>query len=142
MNSERRLKLDNQDPQEEIKSTVGSFFAVQKALEAEEASLAAQDERFRSFLQRQKEAKEKMDVGWDYVKDLMIKNDIRSVKGDWGSLTISERLGFDIDESKLPKEFYKLVPDIKMIGDTYRLEGEAPEGAEPKTTKVFTKRLT
>ena len=71
----------------------------------------------------------------------MIDNDIKQVKGDFGTLTIAERQGWTYDEKQLPNKFFKKVVDTKKITDTYRLEGKAPKGCEPYTTKYLTKRL-
>lgn len=74
-------------------------------------------------------------------QEVMEQKDIKSIKGDWGSITLAERQGWDIDEELLPKKFFKKVVDTKKITDTYRLEGKAPKGATSRVTKYLTKRF-
>lgn len=100
-----------------------------------------QDERFREFIQFQREAEKRIQSTWAAVEAAMINHDIKSIKGDWGSLTIAERIGWDVDLKALPPRFLKKVPDFKKLTETFRLEGEAPKGATPKYTKFLTKRI-
>ena len=65
----------------------------------------------------------------------------KTIKGDWGSITLAERQGWDIDENELPKKFFKRVVDTKRITDTFKLEGKAPKGATPRVTKYLNKRF-
>ena len=57
----------------------------------------------------------------------------KSIKGDWGSVTVVEKDDFDIDEKLLPAKFWKKVPDTTLIRKTYQLEGKAPKGTTQKT---------
>jgi hypothetical protein len=88
-----------------------------------------------------KALQDKVDSAWRQVEALMIEKDIKSIKSDkWGSVTIAEKLGWTTTD-ELPSKFYKKVVDLKRLSDTFRLEGKAPKGAEPKYTKYLTKRL-
>lgn len=100
----------------------------------------SQNEQFRNFLDYQRETKKTIDEFWDKVEEHMVKHDVKSIKGDWGTLTIAERLNWKTDET-LPNKFYKKLVDTKKLSDTYRLEGKAPKGATPSYTKYLTKRL-
>lgn len=101
----------------------------------------SQNEQFRRFLELSKTAPAKIQAMWDLVEAQMIEHGIKSIKGDWGSLTIAERLNWDYDPTMLPAKFFRKVVDTKKLSDTYRLEGKAPKGATPKYTKYLTKRL-
>lgn len=96
---------------------------------------------FKKFLELKKSVDEAARQVWKEVEEQMIENDIKSIKGDFGSLTIAERQGWTYDEKQLPSKFFKKVVDTKKITDTYRLEGKAPKGCEPYTSKYLTKRL-
>ena len=71
----------------------------------------------------------------------MIEHDIKSLKGDWGSLTIAERTNFKVDLDNLPTKFVKKVADTTKIATAYKLDGKLPKGVETSTTKYLTKRI-
>lgn len=125
---------------EVLASQVTDILALEKDLEQREAELMA-DDRFRNFLEFQKETTAKIGEFWKAVETEMIKNDVKSIKGEWGSLTITERLNWDVDFQELPAKFFKKVPDTKRISDTFRLEGKAPKGTTPSYSKFLTKRI-
>lgn len=123
-----------------IEKAVLDFLQLQSTLEETEASLM-KDERFRTFLELQKSFKEQSQTVWDNVEKQMIENNVKGIKGDWGSLTIAERLSWDIDSEGLQPRFYKKVVDTTKLSKTYRLEGKAPKGATPVTTQYLMKRI-
>ncbi|HEV7237269.1 MAG TPA: hypothetical protein VGN15_13860 [Ktedonobacteraceae bacterium] len=88
-----------------------------------------------------KATQERIDDFWKSVQARMIEHEIKNIKGDWGTLTIAERIGFDVDEAQLPTKFWKKVIDSKKLADTYRLEGKAPKGTQVKFTRYLTKRI-
>lgn len=128
------------ETEEIINNEVEEIFALQKQLSEVESELM-HNEKFKEFLALQRTIPAQIEAVWDKVEEEMIKYNVKSLKGDWGSLTITERLGFEIDKESLPPRFWKKVPDEKKIRDTYRLEGKPPKGTEPKTTKFLTKRI-
>ena len=97
--------------------------------------------QFKQFLELQKSVNDKAAEMWEYVEQQMLENNIKSIKGEFGSVTIAERQGWTYDEETLPKKFFKKVIDTKKVTDTYRLEGKAPKGCAPYTTRYLTKRL-
>lgn len=106
------------------------------------------DPKFKAWLEAQKnlkEANKKNEEFFDALQEQMEaranKTGENSIKGDWGSITLAERIGWDVDEEQLPKKFFKKVVDTKKITDTFRLEGKAPKGATKKVTKYITKRF-
>ena len=111
-----------------------------KQLDDTEAELM-QDERFKQFIELQRSVNDQAAKVWKNVETQMINNNIKSIKGDWGTLTIAECLDWNIDADALPAKFIKKVPDKKKISDTFRIEGKAPKGCEPYTSKYLTKRL-
>jgi hypothetical protein len=90
-----------------------------------------------------KNAQVEIDQQWKAVEGLMIEHDIKQIKGEWGTLTIGERLNWLVDETILPAKFFKKVPNTKKITDTYRLEGadKTPKGCVPSITKYLLKRI-
>lgn len=128
------------DPQQLIQDEVTDALILSSELTDLEQQLS-QSEEFRRFIELQKTVPKKLEATWDLVEQQMIEHGIKSIKGEWGSLTIAERTGWDIDLDQLPSKFIKKVPDTKKITDTYRLEGKEPKGCTVKTTKYLTKRL-
>jgi hypothetical protein len=130
---------DADNPQQLIEGEVITTLDLQKSLEDMQAELM-QNEQFRRFLELSKTVPARIEATWRKIEAQMIEHDIKSIKGDFGSITIAERLSFDTTD-ELPAKFYKKVVDTKKLSDTYRLEGKAPKGATPKTTKYLTKRI-
>lgn len=87
-----------------------------------------QNPDFRNFLAMQKEINAKAAKLWEQVKQHMIDSDIKSVKGDWGYLTIAESHEW-ITTNELPAKFYKKVVNTKLLTDTYKLTNKEPKGA-------------
>lgn len=97
--------------------------------------------KFKEFIELQKTINEQASSMWKYIEEKMIENDIKQLKGDFGTITIAERQGWTFDENEVQNKFFKKVIDTKKVTDTYRLEGKAPKGCKPYTTKYLTKRL-
>jgi hypothetical protein len=123
-----------------IEGEVIEMIQLEKTLQAEELELM-QDPRFGAFLKRQKEFKEKSEVLWETIKNEMEANNIKNIKGTWGSITLAERVTFKIDAKVLAPKFLKKVPDTKKIGEVFYTEGKAPAGAEPQHTKYLMRRI-
>jgi hypothetical protein len=124
----------------EIEQEVISLVTEQKDLERKESELMEYP-RFGEFIKAQKTFKERSELMWAVIEEQMVTHSIKSIKGDWGSITVAERNGFDIDMVELPSKFLKKVADLKKIGDTYKLEGKAPKGTTPKITKYLMRRI-
>jgi hypothetical protein len=127
------------DTQTIIEAEVKDALATEKSLQELETELM-QNEQFRKFLELSKSVPKQIEETWKKVEAQMLEHNIKSVRGDWGTITIAERLNWETTDD-LPSKFYKKVVDTKKISDTYRLEGRAPKGATPITIKYLTKRL-
>lgn len=128
------------DPQDLINAEVSSALALNQELTDLEQQLS-QNEQFRRFLELSKTVPAKLDETWKLVETQMLEHNIKKISGDWGSLTIAERILWEIDAEQLPNKFIKKVPDTKKITDTFRLEGKAPRGATAKYIKYLIKRI-
>jgi hypothetical protein len=116
-----------------------------EVLESEKKLAVVQDElqmnpQFKKFLELQKAVNEQSAKVWKQVETAMIENDVKQLKGDFGTVTLAERLNWNTTD-ELPSKFYKKVVDTTKLSATFRLEGKAPKGAEPSYTKYITKRL-
>lgn len=131
---------DSEQPEQVITGEIESVLALEKNVKDAEAELAG-NEQFQRFINLQKQFESESERVWKTIESMMLLHDIKTIKGPWGSITIAERLGWDIDLETLQPKFIKKVADTKKISDTFRLEGSAPKGCEPKYTKYLTKRL-
>jgi hypothetical protein len=116
-----------------------------EVLETEKELAVVQNElqmnpEFKKFLELQKSVNEHSAKVWKQVETAMIENDVKQLKGDFGTVTLAERLNWNTTD-ELPSKFYKKVVDTTKLSATFRLEGKAPKGAEPSYTKYITKRL-
>lgn len=139
---------DTSDDQTVIEGEVVSALKEEGALQSElmklEEELREVSPQFQTFIEKQAELRmvqAKNSEVWKKVEEQMIQNNIKSIKGDWGSITIAERQNFKIDLELLPAKFIKKVPDTTKIAASYKLEGKPPKGAEPYTTRYLTKRI-
>lgn len=136
----RDTEQEHEDVAKALEGEVVDMLALQTELAQTEATLMERPE-FREFLARQKSVNQQLADFWKRVETEMIDLDIKTIKGDWGSLTIANRQGWKVDEKELPAKFFKKVVDTTRITKTFQLEGKAPKGAEPYTTKYLTKRI-
>lgn len=132
--------MATEEPTVIISSEVEEVLNLEKSLAESEAALMT-DDRFRRFLTLQKESQAQIAATWKKVEEQMIAHDVKSIKGDWGSITLAERIGWDIDMDTLPLKFIKKVADTTKITDSFRLEDKPPRGCTPKYTRYLTKRI-
>lgn len=115
------------DPKQTIEGEVLSVSEMQTQLSTLETELM-QLESFQQFVALSKAVNNRMAEVRENIKQVMIpayqKGDVdKTVKGDWGSVTVTETDDFEIDESALPKKYFKTVPDTSKIRKMYHLEG-------------------
>lgn len=128
----------------EVVSALKEEGALQSELSKLEEELREVSPQFQTFIEKQAELRmvqAKNSEVWKQVESRMIEHNVKSIKGDWGSITIAERQNFKIDLALLPGKFIKKVPDTSRIAAAYKLEGKPPKGCEPYTTKYLTKRI-
>jgi hypothetical protein len=128
------------DPEKQVLTTVDQIVAMESQL-ATEQELLMQDERFADFIRKQQDYAERIAKFWKSVEDAMIVNNIKTVKGDWGYVTVAERDSFKGNIDLLPRKFVKKTADVKAIGEHYKLTGTLPAGADVTHTKYLTKKL-
>ena len=128
------------ETEEILQAEVRDMIALEQELQQTELELMS-DPRFQEFLVKKRNLDQQMSTFWKGVEAQMITHDIKQIKGDWGTLTIAERLDWDINEAELPRGFKKLVPDTKKLSDHYRLTGKQQKGASPRISKYLSKRF-
>lgn len=122
-------------PQALIEGEVISALAQQKELDDLQVALS-QNEQFTRFMELSKAVSTKMAEVRAHVEAVMVpayqegKID-KTIKGAWGSVTVTEADRFTIDEKELPAKFWKRVVDESKVRQTYQLEGKPPKGTKP-----------
>lgn len=124
----------------QLEKEVQAVIKMQHDLKAEEQQIM-QDPKFAKFLQKQKQVTTQIANFWKEVETKMIESNIKSIKGDWGYITIAERLNWKCDVEELPRAYIKKVPDTTRLSDYYRLTNKIPKGAEPYTTQYLSKGI-
>lgn len=76
---------------------------------------------------------------WERVEQVMLDNHVKSVKGDWGTLSIGERKSW-IVEHELPPEFYKKQLDTAKLNALYKAD-IIPAGVDYMVKPYLTRRL-
>lgn len=144
------------------KSEVRKITKMELELAAAQKKLALNPE-FRNFLATQKQLQEQTDNFWAKIKTQMIESGIKSIKGDWGYITIGETFSYNVvDIDKVPDEFTfedidvdALREDIDKLDDKYKTIGvdiaavkedvsltdEVPEGIEQKVAYKLMKKI-
>lgn len=114
---------------------------VTKEIQAKVDKTIVLQREIESKISELKEAQDQITATWKTVERVMIDNDIKSVKGDWGSITIAERTTLKGDIDVVPAKFIKKAFDAKKAQAHKDLTGELPKGVTESTTKYLTKRI-
>ncbi len=127
--------MATKDPVQVIEGEVLDVQKQQQELVQLQEALS-ENPQFARFVELSKAVNTKMAEVREHIEAVMIpaykegKVD-KSIKGDWGSVTVTERDDFDIDEADLPPKFFKKVVDTTKIRKTYQLEKKEPKGCTP-----------
>lgn len=128
--------------EDELKLQVNELVSEERELALLEHDLVSSNPQFTAFVQKQKEFQTKSNLYWKAIEDQMIKNNIKSIKGDWGSLTIAERTNYKAEDlAKVPAKFIKKALDTTKIGAQVKLSGELPKGVTSSLTLSLQKRI-
>lgn len=120
------------DVKQAIEGEVLSTQELESQLSTLESELMS-NPQFQQFVQVRNQLNEKYSQVRKNVADIMIPayqaGEVdKSIKLPNGSITVTEKDVFEIDEKVLPPRFWKKVPDETKIRKTYQLEGVAPKG--------------
>lgn len=123
------------DEQAVIEGEVMDALSLQRKLDDTESELML-DPRFKQYLALRDEVNQVWDKVRAQISDIMIpayqagKID-KSIKGSWGSITVTERQDFEINQAELPAKFIKKVADTTLIRKTFELTKKEIKGAKP-----------
>ena len=100
-----------------------------------------ENKTFKKFMELQKSVKNEMEAFKAAAIEELRRNDLKTVKIDWGTITLVEpkdRVVIE-DESKVPGEYMVLAPDLKAIKDEYELTNVLVPGAGTKPVAPYVK---
>lgn len=135
MNAEQQEQVENQ-----VKHELEAYEQSQTELANLETELN-NNPQFKQFLQARKKFAEMEAEVWGKVEQVMIDNNIKTIKTDTMTLSIAQRISFDIDPDQLPDAYFKRVPDNTKIAGQFKLHGEPVVGTSPKYKQYLVKRI-
>lgn len=124
----------------DIEAEVVEVLSMEQELVKLQTELSENDQ-FKKFIDFQQKVKDKSTEVFKNIERVMIDNDIKTVKGTWGSITVVERTNYSADMTQLPAKFIKKVIDTAKISASHKLEGKLPKGVSTTTTKFLMKRF-
>jgi hypothetical protein len=128
-----------------IEGEVLDLMATERSMTEVEAELRS-NPTFVKFLELQQAVNDKAKEVWDMVGGQMIeaykagKVD-KTLKFDFGTLTIKDINDLDIDEDVLAPRYFKSVPNTTKIRNEYALENKLPKGVSVTKKYQFSKSL-
>lgn len=120
----------------DVKAAIEGEVLSTQELESQVAALESElmvNPQFQQFIQLRNQLNDKYAQVRKNVADIMIPayqaGEVdKSIKLPNGSITVTEKDVFEIDQAALPPRFWKKVPDETKIRKTFQLEGVAPKG--------------
>lgn len=99
-------------------------------------------QKFAAIEAQFKEAEAKAKEATEQIKQAMIDNGVTKIDGDWGYITLAERVTYkaeDIDQ--VSDEFIKKALDSSKVKAATTLTGELPAGISESRTQYITKKF-
>jgi hypothetical protein len=115
-------------------SSMNAYNAAQQVIQQPEKALEG-SQAFLDFLVLHKQVAD----AWERVEAALLTSRTKSVKGEWGSLSIGERKSWHV-ETELPPEYYKKQLDTKKLNALYNAD-ILPTGVDYTVTAYMTRRL-
>jgi len=128
-----------------IEEEVSEVFALERSMTEVETELRLNPD-FVKFLELQKIINDKATEVWKQVGEQHIeaykagKVD-KTLKFDFGTLTVKDINELEIDETELAPRYFKSVPNTTKIRNQYSLEGTLPKGVTVNKKYQFSKSL-
>lgn len=119
--------------------TAKSLTQIKKSLKRGKAGSLNNNQAFIDFLYIQKQMTEEIDAVWAIIKDGMEESGISKINGDWGYITMAERVNYSgTAEPKLMKS----VLDTSKVKAYMALNDKLPKGVLVSTTRFLQKKIT
>jgi hypothetical protein len=95
---------------------------------------------FANFVKLAKEVQTQLDAAWGFVEQQMLDRNVKSLKGDWGTISTAERINWKVNQNEVDPYYLKSAPDTKKLKAAFDA-GELPVGADFTTSVYITKRI-
>jgi hypothetical protein len=128
------------DNETDIEAEVVDVLSMEQQLVQLETQLS-QNNEFRKFIEFQEMVRAKSAEVFKRIEQVMIENDIKSVKGEWGSISLVERTNYKADMNEVPAKFIKKTLDTTKVAASHKLENKLPKGVTITTTKFLMKKF-
>ena len=78
----------------------------------------------------------------EQIKQAMIDNDVQKLEGDWGYITLAERVSYKAEDlDSVDEKYLKKALDTTKVKAEHTLTGDLPEGVVESKTQYITKKL-
>lgn len=100
-----------------------------------------QDDAFVSFVKAQKELQDMIDEGWEMVKQAMIAEEVKTVKGKWGFITLGNKKTY-VSTGPVDPSLMRMSLDSKKIDSYVELfDGALPTNVTIKRSLYLAKKV-
>ncbi len=116
-----------------IEDEISDVMVLERSLSEVETELRS-NPTFLKFLEIQQAYNDKYKevkkiIGDQHIEAYKIDPNLKTLKFDFGTMTVKDINNLDIDETVLPPRYFKSVPNTTKIRNQYDLEGTLPKGA-------------
>lgn len=122
-----------------IEKRAGTILRLSDGLQVQNHELI-QSEAFIEFLGLQHSLQQQIDDGWKMLQQLMETRGVKSIKGEWGHITLAERRTLKASQPLSPR-FYKKVLDTNKVRAYETMKGDLPEGVIQTVTNYLSKKV-
>lgn len=86
--------------------------------------------------------KEKHDQAIEQIKEAMVANGVTKLEGEWGYITLAERVSYKAEDiSEVDEKYLKPTLDTTKVKAEATLTGQLPTGIVESRTQYITKKL-
>ena len=122
------------DLRKSIETEVGEVFALERSMTEVESELRS-NPKFLQFLELQQRYSDKYKeikkiIAEQHIEAYKKDKNLKTLKFDFGTMTVKDIKNLEIDESILPKAWFKSVPNTTLIRSRYELENKIPKGVK------------
>lgn len=100
----------------------------------------AKPQSFAEFVALATKVQGELEAAWGYVEQQMLDRGVNKIQGDWGSISVAERMNWKTNLNTIDPYYLKPAADTKKLKAAWDA-GELPEGADFTTSKYITKRI-
>ena len=96
--------------------------------------------KFIEFVEYTKDVETRLKEAWSNVEDAMRTYNIKTLKGDWGTVSLGERKVWRTEMDKLPEQFKKIAVDTTKLNNAFKA-GIKVDGTDFTVSEYLTKRI-